>query len=284
MSNRVQGLNRLTPEIGQDGGSFLSANTARVDPSGNDSTGTVGDPTKPFLTAQAALTALEAGGPYTQELPAVLLLPMKDTVEDLTTSLSQLRIIGLSTSTLANPAVGNITLTDDGTSDGGLILALTNLYTGNVSATNVDPGYSLTFFLNNSILSGDVTTTGSLEITSNFNTAMVGGNISPGAGKDLSIRGLRGSVADSNASVINAPGSQVKLYDSYIDTIEDADTIIMQDSVVVNNNSGATPTVADFFMNPVNFDFSTLPTSLPSEVGKAWIDTTGGFNIVKVKL
>ncbi len=37
---------------------FLSANIARVDPSGSDSTGTVGDLSKPFLTVQAAINAI----------------------------------------------------------------------------------------------------------------------------------------------------------------------------------------------------------------------------------
>ncbi len=40
------------------GGSFMSANIARVDSSGSDETGTVGDLTKPFLTVQAALDAI----------------------------------------------------------------------------------------------------------------------------------------------------------------------------------------------------------------------------------
>ncbi len=43
---------------GGGGGAFLSANTARVDPSGDDGTGTVGDLTKPFLTVQAAIDVI----------------------------------------------------------------------------------------------------------------------------------------------------------------------------------------------------------------------------------
>ncbi len=48
----------LTPGSSPGGGSFLSANTARVDASGNDATGTSGDLTKPFLTVQAAIDAI----------------------------------------------------------------------------------------------------------------------------------------------------------------------------------------------------------------------------------
>ncbi len=43
---------------GSGGGSFLSTNIARVDASGDDGTGTVGDLTKPFLTVQAAIDAI----------------------------------------------------------------------------------------------------------------------------------------------------------------------------------------------------------------------------------
>ncbi len=48
---------------GGGGASFLSANTARVDPSGDDSTAIVGDLTKPFLTVQGALDAIVALDP-----------------------------------------------------------------------------------------------------------------------------------------------------------------------------------------------------------------------------
>ncbi len=43
-----------------DLGSLLSANTARVDATGNDETGTIGNLTKPFLTVQAAIDAFVA--------------------------------------------------------------------------------------------------------------------------------------------------------------------------------------------------------------------------------
>ncbi len=52
-----------TVPISAIGGSFLSANTTRVDPSGHDEgddAGVVGDLTKPFLTVQAAVDAILA--------------------------------------------------------------------------------------------------------------------------------------------------------------------------------------------------------------------------------
>ncbi len=58
---------KLIKDGGAPGGgsSFLSNNIARVDLSGDDETGTVGDLTKPFLTVQSAITAFEATGTAT---------------------------------------------------------------------------------------------------------------------------------------------------------------------------------------------------------------------------
>jgi hypothetical protein len=68
------------------GGSFLSANIARIDPSGNDSTGTVGDLTKPFLTVQAALNAIAALYDPNTQLPAMAVIDVGPNrfTEDLT--------------------------------------------------------------------------------------------------------------------------------------------------------------------------------------------------------
>ncbi len=264
---------------------FLSANTARVDPSGNDATGTVGSLELPFLTAQAALTALENSGiPFSAIFPPVLLLPMQDSFDPVTTSLSILAMIGLAPTTLANPAIGSVTLTNDGTATGGFIISLHNLYIGDLLAPNLDPGFGLDINVDAAVISGNVTVTGSLNFVANYNCAIMAGTVSPGAGKDVLLRGFRSSINDSNQATITAPGSQVTLIDSYVSEITDAGTIIMQDSIIGTNSSGVTPSYNNFFTNPAFFDFSSLPTSAPTEVGKAWIDTTGGFNIVKVKL
>ncbi len=54
----VQGGVTKQADVSLFGGSFLSTNIARVDPSGSDSVGTVGDSTKPFLTVQAVINAI----------------------------------------------------------------------------------------------------------------------------------------------------------------------------------------------------------------------------------
>lgn len=80
-----------TPESGGGGGSFLSSNTARVDSSGDDSTGAIGDLGKPFLTVQAAIAAFEAN-PVARPL---IDTGINDFSENLTTSLTHLQFTGV---------------------------------------------------------------------------------------------------------------------------------------------------------------------------------------------
>ncbi len=263
----------------------FAANTARVDVSGSDTTGTVGNQNLPFLTAQAALTALEnSAGPFDQANPAVLFLPLVGIFdnEDLTTSLRYLAIVG-PTLSRSNPDISKLTLTTDG---GGstAYLTLSNVNVAEIVANNINPSASLLMILDGAVLGGDLTTSATPFIYCQFLGGAISGTITPGAGQEVHVLGLRSDIGDRNDATINAPGSAVFLIDSYITTITAAASISMRDSVVLTNNSGATPTHADLFMNPAMMDFSTLPTSEPTEVGKAWIDTTGGFNIVKVHL
>lgn len=72
---------------------FLSNETARVDASGDDLTGIVGDLTKPFLTAQGAIDAIEAGS---FSFPTIDIGTYRDTTGTVTTSLSRLNIVGAS--------------------------------------------------------------------------------------------------------------------------------------------------------------------------------------------
>lgn len=262
-------------------GSYFSNNTARVDPRGDDDTGMVGDITKPFLTAQAATTALEAGGPYSASYPATLLFPFKDTFEDITTSLQYFAIIGTGGTGAQNPAIGSVVLTSngEGAPDIGVYLILKDIYVGNVSAPNVSViGSPFLIRLSEAVLSGDITTSQQLEIECHSNTGSATGNISPGAGNELHIRGLRGSIGDQNGATINASGSDVYLVESYIDVVTAAGTISMQDSVIRENDSGVAPVQSDFFINPANFDFSTLPTNDPQIAGRAWMNS-GVFTI-----
>jgi hypothetical protein len=71
---------------------FISSNTVRVDQLGDDSTGTVGDLSNPFLTVQAAIDAIQALDP----IPDWPVIDIGDNSfsEDLTTSLQTLVIVG----------------------------------------------------------------------------------------------------------------------------------------------------------------------------------------------
>ncbi len=260
------------------GGSFLSANTARVDPSGDDGTGTVGDLSKPFLTIQAAITALEAGGPYDAANPAVVLLPTVDSTENVTTSL---RFLTFQAAPLQvnNPAIGSLTLTATGTDD--IVVAFSHVYVGNITA-NAATG-SVNLWLFSAVITGAVETTGSIYIFSPYNTGAVQSDITCGNGKEIHLSGLVGIPSDFSPPTIHATGGLVEVFNSIISDVSAADSIALYDSRLLSNSSGVVPAVTDTLLNPARMDFSTLPTSEPTEVGKAWIDTMNS-NVVKVKL
>ncbi len=67
-----------------DLGSFLSINTARVDASGNDGTGTIGNLSKPFLTVQAAINAILAQESFDSSIPYVIDIGANQFSEELT--------------------------------------------------------------------------------------------------------------------------------------------------------------------------------------------------------
>src|ERR1700726_1477253 len=88
---------------------FLSNHTAPVDPSGNDSTGTIGDLAKPFSTVQAALTAMENAAVS----PSILVCELGTVPTDLTTSLTD--IVFKSNGPFEfNPIFHTLTLTNSG--------------------------------------------------------------------------------------------------------------------------------------------------------------------------
>ncbi len=81
--------NAVDSNVGIDaiGGSFLAVNTARVDPSGSDDTGEVGDLSKPFLTVQAAIDELLSNEYIVDVFGGVILLPAINITEELTMSI-----------------------------------------------------------------------------------------------------------------------------------------------------------------------------------------------------
>ncbi len=249
--------------FGGSSSSFISANVARFDPSGSNSTGVVGDLSKPFLSVQGAINAIQAGS---FNHPAID-LGNNASLEDLTTSLQELKFIG------TRSAFQTLTCTSPATVD--LFFVGTSV-SGSVNFDNTDSAITLTAGAS----LADITNTGGSLAIVGRGSGGVGTVSSPGGtiGVD-GFNNLYGSVAE-----INSAGSAVFCVGTIVTTLTAAASISLQDSRIIANNAGITPTYDDTLLNPASMDFSTLPTSQPSRIGAAWIDTTGGFNIVKVKL
>lgn len=255
------------------GGSFLSANTARVDPSGDDGTGTVGDLNKPFLTVQAAINAIELLGDlndyYVIEFPV-----LGDYTEDLRTALTFLAFKGMGEAITTPTFFNSLAFTDNGRVVFYVSNGKCNSITKNVGELDI---YADNVSFNGTIQNPGASTTITLYGGSNplneFNVSLTSesiyyiGCINPYQGPTTTL-----------AVAVNA-------YFSLLGDITAAGYIGLTDSRIMGtNSSGTTPSYSDILLNPALMNFSTLPTSEPTEVGKAWIDTTGGFNIVKVKL
>src|SRR6266705_6438199 len=97
LSDSIDGNNDATValqavEIAGGGRSLRSANITRVDPSGSDSRGRCGDLTRPFLTIQAAINAIQdLDDPFAQN---VINIGGNSFDEDVTTSLKWLGFQG----------------------------------------------------------------------------------------------------------------------------------------------------------------------------------------------
>ncbi len=248
-------------------GSFLSANIARVDLSGNDSTGTVGDLNKPFLTVQGAIGAFEAGSFISPTID----IGANQFTEDVTTSLQVLSFVGVGLS--SNP-YNSLTCTEP-TNQVSIFLTLVSANSGPISSVS-SGGLEVEVI---SSLVGEITNSAGPITLFCFGNPELQGTISaPGFGININ-----GPATVSAPVFIDSAGSAVTVKNCVV-SLEAAASITLIDSRLVYNNAGITPTYADVLLDPALTDFSTLPTSLPTRVGAAWIDTTGGFNIVKVKL
>ncbi len=93
MSDELKGPRWITAAEAVGDFEFLSANIARVDASGNDSTGIVGDLSNPFLTVQAAINAIESLDPI-PDWPLIEIGNFDNNFEEITTSLRTLAIRG----------------------------------------------------------------------------------------------------------------------------------------------------------------------------------------------
>ncbi len=273
-------------------GLFLSANIARVDPSGDDGTGTIGDLTKPFLMPQAAIDALEIAA-----LDSPVLDIGASVVSGFTTSLSYLAIVGSHLGadqegmSYEQGAFINGTITNTSDSSGEVTINLVNCAVKHLAFSGGNATIQNVRLQNAAIPEVLTVTAGELDVYSNGtiqNYANLEGYIqridSPSI---MFLNNLK--VGTVNGTAANVEVDAVACVIENIAALGGGSSVtaFLTDSRLTNT-PGAGVTVDynanDLFFNPAKFDFSTLPTTEPTEVGRAWIDTTGGFNIVKVKL
>ncbi len=291
MSDEQKGPRWITASESFRDFNSIATETVQVDPKGEDN----GDMSNPFLTMQGAIDAFELLDPLPSN-PIILI--GGNAVGGFTTLLPYLTIVGENgletdgSQRTASAITGDITMTaEDGPEAGTVVLIIKNCWS-NKSVTFEGSASNQELNLINSVFVGGV-----VSFFTTLGNAVIHGTYMGGSGSafsrvhNVSIKGgvdailnLTDVWVDNGISAIDSTNlvltrAVVTNIASSINDVSKTDSFIMG----TNSASGAT-TTSDVLFNPENYDFSTLPTSLPSEVGKAWIDTTGGFNIVKVKL
>ncbi len=263
--------------------SFLSRTIVRVDPGGNDGTGTIGDLTKPFLTVQAAINACGLIDPAPTY--ATIQVGLNHFAEDAIIAYGFPRIIFEGVSAAVSKPFDSLIIGDAGHNS---FVYFYNCSVGDITQTG---NVTVSIGLFTSILSANSITGDHIFIWayagSFANDATI--NIVPDGG--LTIVGLSGPKGGEDVFGLN---NRLDIAaDSNTTTVElrntlardvTCDQLILSDSLVTRNLTANSIIYSNLFLDPKTFDFSTLPTSEPSRTGAAWIDTTGGFNIVKVKL
>jgi hypothetical protein len=213
-------------------GTFLSANVARVDNSGSDITGTVGDLSKPFLTVQGAINAIQAGS---FNKPIISMGPA-DLGEDVTTSLDSLTIVGP-----GNYPFNSLTFTG---SSGKFLSLFGVINPGTIAAASSD---SLEVDLQASAFAGDVSNSlGSVTVRS-VGAGGCGTISCPGF--PIIIYGM--SLCGDEVNRIDSAGSAVTAYSCVISTLQAASSIQLQDSRILTNNAGITPTYSDILLKGI---------------------------------
>ncbi len=262
-------------------GSVLSANTARVDTSGNDAAGTIGNLSKPFLTLQAAVNAAAALDPAPDYV--AIDVGLNSFSEDIAISFFSPKIVFTGVSPGVSQPFNSLLL---GSPDSPFEIFFNNCSVGAITQTGVT---QMTIGLFTSILSGDITGdhiyikayAGSLA-----NHIQIIGN----GAASIGVGGLGWDTVNEDAfdfnhrfDIIGDTGTVVVLDKSIVRDVTCSE-LDLSDSVVLRNLTADTVIYSNFFFDPSRFNFSTLPTSEPSTAGSAWIDTTGGLNIIKVHL
>ncbi len=283
----------MQADVSLFGGPFLSAESVRIDPSGDDATGIVGNLAKPFATTQGAIDALELISPLSSN-PIIYI--GGNAVGGFTTILPYLTIVGVNgaetsgTQPTASAITGNITMNaGEGPEVGTVVLIVKNCWSSHSVTFNGETSNQELILINSVFIGGVIsfgTTGGNAAIHGTYmggldsafsrvhNVAVNGGPLNL---TDISSTGTIAATDATDLSLIRAVATNIA---ASINDVAKTDSFI----VGTNSASGTTSTDTNVLFSPANYDFSSLPTSEPTEVGKAWIDTTGGFNILKVHL
>jgi hypothetical protein len=231
----VQGGTTKKANVNLFVGSFLSSNIARVDPTGSDSTGSVGDLNKPFLTVQGAIDAIEAGSFSNPTID----VGDNSFTEDVTTSLQLLMFLGAG---LNSTPYNSLTCTEP-TNQVSIFLTHVAANSGAISAASA-AGISVEII---SSLVGDITNSAGPITLFCFGNPELQGNISaPGFAININ-----GPSTNYTPVMIDSAGSAVTVKNCVV-SLNAAASITLVDSRLVYNNAGITPTYADVLLaNPI---------------------------------
>lgn len=255
---------------GGGGGSFLSNQIARVDLSGNDETGVVGDLTKPFLTVQAAINAFVVAGSGAFPDYGVINTGNNTFAEDLILPSVEgtQRIVfkgEFGTSAFSEPKAFNSL---QGDASNFLIVFLHSVRCGGINNTRGGLVIPLMAgagiqggFNSGAVADGDVTLVG-------LGGLFIGYAVSNNGGVDVV---CLPNYYEQAIQVVAA--TDVELWDSIVDSVTCAGSLNLFDGRVVGAISAGSVVYHDKFLDPSEMDFSTLPTDDPGVVGRAWNDS-----------
>lgn len=233
---------------GGGGGSFLSNETARVDATGNDGTGTIGDLTKPFLTVQGAIGAIEDGSFQNP----IIDIGNNQFFEDLTVSTLRKVTIISSANVLYNYAFNSITISSPTAEFFPVTLQLQNVGGGNVTYNGLNAsGETFTILLQTGYCSDVTSTTAKLDLFTNFIDGAFQGGVSA-TGFDIRIRNCFSGL---NNISIDSDGSAIEVVNSKIHQIMSSDNAVtlIDSRISGTNNSSSTTTYADTFFKNIIF-------------------------------
>ncbi len=226
------------------GRSFLSYAIARVDPSGSDATGIVGDLTKPFLTVQGAINAGFNG--------MIIDVGSGGFTENVTTSLTVLSFTGTGVNATAYKSLTFTEPTDQ-------VSVFLNYVAANSGAISAISSGGIEVEIISSLV-GDITSSGGALTVFCFGNPELQGILSA-PGFSLSVNGP--SAVDSVVQIDSA-GSNVTVNSCAI-YLYAAASITLIDSRITTNNAGIIPTYADILLaNPI------FPNSDPHIVGAGY--------------